>query len=78
MVKQYLKTANDRSLFLTTNDLAKLVREVGHRGAMLGYELGMSIAKRSQTKDLEIAELSVKELTERVKELETQMIGMQQ
>ena len=78
LVQHYLKSAEDKAVFMTANDLAKLVRDVGHKAAMLGYALGMKTAKRTQSKDLEIAELSVKELTERVKELETQMIAMNQ
>ena len=78
LVQHYLKSAEGKAVFMTTNDLAKLVRDVGHKAAMLGYDLGMKTAKRTQSKDLEIAELSVKELTERVKELETQMIAMSQ
>jgi hypothetical protein len=44
---------------------------------MLGYDAGMQMARRSHGNELEVAELTVKELTERVKELETQMIAQQ-
>jgi hypothetical protein len=49
-----------------------------HKGAMLGYDSGMKMAQRTHGNELQIAELTVKELTERVKELELQMIAMQQ
>ncbi len=53
-------------------------REAAHKGAMLGYDAGMQMARRAHGNELEIAELTVKELTERVKELEMQMIASQQ
>jgi len=43
----------------------------------MGYDAGMQMARRAHGNELEIAELTVKELTERVKELEMQMIAQQ-
>lgn len=77
IVLSYLTRAEGRTAIMSPQDIAKLVRDVAHQGAMLGYDVGMQMAKRSHGKDLEIAELSVKELTERVKQLETELIGMQ-
>jgi hypothetical protein len=48
-----------------------------HKGAMLGYDAGMKMSLRAHGNELEVAELTVKELTARVKELEMQMIAMQ-
>jgi hypothetical protein len=44
---------------------------------MLGYDAGMKMSLRAHGNELEVAELTVKELTERVKELEMQMIAQQ-
>ena len=77
IVLGYLKRAEGRTAIMSPQDIAKLVRDAAHKGAMLGYDAGMQMARRSHGKELEIAELTVKELTERVKELEMQMIAQQ-
>jgi len=78
MVLQYILKTEGRARIMSPQDVGKLVSEAAHKGAMMGYDAGMQMAKRSHSNELEIAELSVKELTERVKELETQMIAMSQ
>ena len=77
IVLGYLKKAEGRTAIMSPQDIAKLVREAAHKGAMLGYDAGMQMARRSHGNELEIAELTVKELSERVKELEMQMIAQQ-
>jgi hypothetical protein len=78
IVLGYLKRAEGRTAIMSPQDIAKLVRDAAHKGAMLGYDSGMKMAQRAHGNELEIAELTVKELTERVKELEMQMIASQQ
>lgn len=77
IVLGYLKKAEGRTAIMSPQDIAKLVRDAAHKGAMLGYDAGMKMSLRAHGNELEIAELTVKELTERVKELETQMIAQQ-
>lgn len=77
IVLGYLKKAEGKARIMSPQDIGKLVSEAAHKGAMLGYDAGMQMARRSHGNELEIAELTVKELTERVKELETQMIAQQ-
>jgi hypothetical protein len=62
---------------MSPQDIATVVSGAAHKGAMIGYDAGMKMAQRAHGNELEIAEMTVKELTERVKELETQMIAMQ-
>ena len=78
MVLKYILAAEGKARIMSPPDIGKLVREAMHKGAMLGYDAGMKMSLRAHGNELEIAELTVKELTERVKELETQMIAMQQ
>ena len=78
MVLKYILAAEGKARIMSPQDIGKLVSEAAHKGAMMGYDAGMQMARRSHGNELEIAELTVKELTERVKELETQMIAMQQ
>ena len=77
MVLKYILAAEGKARIMSPPDIGKLVREAMHKGAMLGYDSGMKMAQRAHGNELEVAELTVKELTERVKELETQMIAMQ-
>ena len=77
MVLKYILAAEGKARIMSPQDIGKLTREAMHKGAMLGYDAGMQMARRSHGKELEIAEMSVKELTERVKELEMQMIAQQ-
>ena len=77
MVLKYILAAEGKARIMSPQDIAKLVRDAAHKGAMLGYDAGMQMARRSHGKELEIAEMSVKELNARVKELETQMIAQQ-
>ena len=77
MVLKYILATEGKARIMSPQDIGKLTREAQHKGAMLGYDAGMQMARRSHGKELEIAELTVKELTERVKELETQMIAQQ-
>ena len=77
MVLKYILAAEGKARIMSPQDIGKLTREAMHKGAMLGYDAGMQMARRSHGNELQIAELTVKELTERVKELETQMIAMQ-
>jgi hypothetical protein len=77
IVLGYLKKAEGRTAIMSPQDIGKLVSEAAHKGAMLGYDAGMQMARRSHGNELEIAELTVKELSERVKELEMQMIAQQ-
>lgn len=77
MVLKYILAAEGRTAIMSPQDIGKLVSEAAHKGAMLGYDAGMQMARRAHGNELEIAELTVKELTERVKELETQMIAQQ-
>jgi len=78
MVLKYILAAEGKARIMSPPDIGKLVREAMHKGAMLGYDAGMKMAQRAHGNELEIAELTVKELTERVKELEMQMIASQQ
>jgi hypothetical protein len=77
MVLKYILAAEGKARIMSPPDIGKLVRDAMHKGAMLGYDAGMKMAQRAHGNELEVAELTVKELTERVKELETQMIAMQ-
>lgn len=77
MVLKYILAAEGKARIMSPPDIGKLVREAMHKGAMLGYDAGMKMSLRAHGNELQIAELTVKELTERVKELETQMIAMQ-
>ena len=77
MVLKYILAAEGKARIMSPPDVGKLVREAMHKGAMMGYDAGMQMARRAHGNELEIAELTVKELTERVKELETQMIAQQ-
>jgi len=77
MVLKYILAAEGKARIMSPPDIGKLVREAMHKGAMLGYDSGMKMAQRTHGNELEVAELTVKELTERVKELEMQMIAMQ-
>jgi hypothetical protein len=77
MVLKYILAAEGKARIMSPPDIGKLVREAMHKGAMLGYDAGMKMSLRAHGNELEIAEMTVKELTERVKELETQMIAMQ-
>ena len=77
IVLEYLKRSEGRTAIMSPQDIGKLVSEAAHKGAMLGYDAGMQMARRSHGKELEISEMSVKELNARVKELETQMIAQQ-
>jgi len=76
MVLQYILKTEGQARIMSPQDVAKLARDAMHKGAMLGYDSGMKM--RAHGNELEIAELTVKELTERVKELELQMIASQQ
>ena len=78
MVLKYILAAEGKARIMSPPDIGKLVREAMHKGAMLGYDAGMKMAQRAHGNELEVAELTVKELTERVKELEMQMIASQQ
>jgi hypothetical protein len=78
MVLQYILKTEGQARIMSPQDIGKLVSEAAHKGAMLGYDSGMKMAQRTHGNELEVAELTVKELTERVKELELQMIAMQQ
>jgi hypothetical protein len=78
MVLKYILAAEGKARIMSPPDIGKLVREAMHKGAMLGYDAGMKMSLRAHGNELEIAELTVKELTERVKELEMQMIASQQ
>jgi hypothetical protein len=77
MVLKYILAAEGKARIMSPPDIGKLVREAMHKGAMLGYDAGMQMSLRAHGNELEIAELTVKELTERVKELEMQMIAQQ-
>jgi hypothetical protein len=77
LVLGYLKRAEGRAAIMSPQDIAKIVRDAAHQGAMLGYDAGMKMARHSHGKELEIAELSVKELTERVRQLELELIASQ-
>lgn len=77
MVLKYILATEGKARIMSPQDIGKLVSEAAHKGAMMGYDAGMQMAKRSHGKELEIAELSVKELTERVKQLETELIAQQ-
>jgi hypothetical protein len=78
MVLKYILAAEGKARIMSPPDIGKLVREAMHKGAMLGYDAGMKMSLRAHGNELEVAELTVKELTERVKELEMQMIASQQ
>jgi len=77
MVLKYILAAEGKARIMSPPDIGKLVREAMHKGAMVGYDAGMKMAQRTHGNELEVAELTVKELTERVKELEMQMIAQQ-
>ena len=77
MVLKYILAAEGKARIMSPPDIGKLVREAMHKGAMLGYDAGMKMSLRAHGNELEVAELTVKELTARVKELEMQMIAMQ-
>ena len=77
MVLQYILKTEGQARIMSPQDVAKLARDAMHKGAMLGYDSGMKMSLRAHGNELEIAELTVKELTERVKELEMQMIAQQ-
>ena len=77
MVLKYILAAEGKARIMSPPDIGKLVREAMHKGAMLGYDAGMKMSLRAHGNELEVAELTVKELTERVKELEMQMIAQQ-
>jgi hypothetical protein len=77
MVLKYILAAEGKARIMSPQDIGKLVSEAAHKGAMMGYDAGMKMSLRAHGNELEIAEMTVKELTERVKELETQMIAMQ-
>jgi len=77
MVLKYILAAEGKARIMSPPDIGKLVREAMHKGAMLGYDAGMKMSLRAHGNELQIAELTVKELTERVKELEMQMIAQQ-
>ena len=77
MVLKYILAAEGKARIMSPPDVGKLVREAMHKGAMLGYDAGMKMSLRAHGNELEIAELTVKELTERVKELEMQIIAQQ-
>ena len=77
MVLKYILAAEGKARIMSPPDVGKLVREAMHKGAMLGYDAGMKMSLRAHGNELQIAELTVKELTERVKELEMQMIAQQ-
>ena len=71
MVLKYILAAEGKARIMSPPDVGKLVREAMHKGAMLGYDAGMKMSLRAHGNELEIAELTVKEL-------EMQMIAMQQ
>ena len=77
MVLKYILAAEGKARIMSPPDIGKLVKEAMHKGAMLGYDAGMKMSLRAHGNELEVAELTVKELTERIKELETLMIAMQ-
>jgi hypothetical protein len=77
MVLKYILAAEGKARIMSPPDIGRLVREAMHKGAMLGYDAGMKMSLRAHGNELEVAELTVKELTERVKELEMQMIAQQ-
>ena len=77
MVLKYILAAEGKARIMSPPDVGKLVREAMHKGAMLGYDAGMKMSLRAHGNELEIAELTVKELSERIKELEMQMIAQQ-
>ena len=77
MVLKYILAAEGKARIMSPPDIGKLVREAMHKGAMVGYDAGMKMSLRAHGNELEVAELTVKELTERVKELEMQMIAQQ-
>ena len=77
IVLGYLKASEGNARIMSPQDIAKLVSEVAHKGAMLGYDSGMKMAQRAHGNELEIAELTVKELTERVKQLELEIVAHQ-
>ena len=77
MVLQYILKTEGKARIMSPQDIGKLVSEVAHKGAMLGYDSGMKMAQRAHSNELEIAELTVKELTERVKQLELEIVAHQ-
>jgi hypothetical protein len=56
LVLSYLKRAEGRTAIMSPQDIAKIVRDAAHQGAMMGYDAGMKMARHSHAKDLEIAE----------------------
>jgi hypothetical protein len=70
IVLAYLKKAEGKVAIMSPQDIAKIVKEAANQGAMLGYGVGMNTAIKTHKKELESAELTIKELNERVKRLE--------
>jgi hypothetical protein len=66
----YLKRAEGRIAIMSPQDVAKIAKDAATQGSILGYTAGMNTAIKAHKKELEIAELTIKELTERVKKLE--------
>lgn len=77
MVLKYILAAEGKARIMSPPDIGKLVREAMHKGAMVGYDAGMKMAQRAHGNELEVAELTVKELTERVKQLELEIVAQQ-
>jgi len=77
MVLQYILKTEGQARIMSPQDVAKLARDAMHKGAMLGYDAGMKMSLRAHGNELEIAELTVKELTERVKQLELEIVAQQ-
>jgi len=74
---QYILKTEGQARIMSPQDVAKLARDAMHKGAMLGYDAGMKMSLRAHGNELEIAELTVKELTERVKQLELEIVAQQ-
>ena len=77
IVLGYLKASEGKSRIMSPQDIATVVSGAAHKGAMIGYDAGMKMAQRAHGNELEIAELTVKELTERVKQLELEIVAHQ-
>jgi len=77
MVLQYILKTEGSARIMSPQDVGKLARDAMHKGAMLGYDAGMKMAQRTHGNELEVAELTVKELTERVKQLELEIVAQQ-
>ena len=73
IVLAYLKRAEGKIAIMSPQDIAKIVKEAANQGAMLGYGVGMNTALNAHKRELQAAEISIKELTERVKDLEMQI-----